>query len=94
VPPPLHLLVALGLLLSLGDAAPALAQPAGPGAPAPAPKPLVLPAATPGGAAAAPQTVVINAGPSMDQLRQEAPGIFQDFARQDDGAWAPEHRKV
>ena len=79
--PPLPLLLALGLLLALIDAAPALAQPAGPGAPAPAPapapRPIVLPAATPGGAAAAPQTVVINAGPSMDQLRQEAPDLFQ-----------------
>jgi thymidylate synthase (FAD) len=27
-------------------------------------------------------------------MRAEAPGIFQDFARQDDGSWAPEHRKV
>jgi thymidylate synthase (FAD) len=24
----------------------------------------------------------------------EAPGLFQDFARADDGAWVPEHRKV
>ncbi len=24
----------------------------------------------------------------------EAPGIFQDFSRQDDGSWVPEHRKV
>jgi thymidylate synthase (FAD) len=24
----------------------------------------------------------------------EAPGLFQDFTRQDDGAWVPEHRKV
>jgi thymidylate synthase (FAD) len=24
----------------------------------------------------------------------EAPGLFQDFRRQDDGAWVPEHRKV
>jgi thymidylate synthase (FAD) len=24
----------------------------------------------------------------------EAPGLFQDFERQDDGAWVPEHRKV
>jgi thymidylate synthase (FAD) len=27
-------------------------------------------------------------------MRAEAPGLFQDFARQDDGAWVPEHRKV
>jgi thymidylate synthase (FAD) len=24
----------------------------------------------------------------------EAPGLFQDFSRQDDGSWVPEHRKV
>ncbi len=24
----------------------------------------------------------------------EAPGLFQDFAREDDGSWIPEHRKV
>jgi hypothetical protein len=24
----------------------------------------------------------------------EAPGLFQDFARQPDGSWVPEHRKV
>ena len=24
----------------------------------------------------------------------EAPGLFQDFSRQDDGTWVPEHRKV
>jgi thymidylate synthase (FAD) len=24
----------------------------------------------------------------------EAPGLFQDFVRQDDGSWVPEHRKV
>jgi len=27
-------------------------------------------------------------------MQVEAPGLFQDFARQDDGAWVPEHRKV
>jgi thymidylate synthase (FAD) len=27
-------------------------------------------------------------------MQAEAPGLFQDFARQDDGAWVPEHRKV
>jgi thymidylate synthase (FAD) len=27
-------------------------------------------------------------------MRDEAPGLFQDFARQDDGAWLPEYRKV
>jgi thymidylate synthase ThyX len=27
-------------------------------------------------------------------LQAEAPGLFQDFARHDDGAWVPEHRKV
>jgi len=27
-------------------------------------------------------------------MQDEAPGLFQDFSRQDDGAWAPEHRKV
>jgi thymidylate synthase (FAD) len=25
---------------------------------------------------------------------EEAPGLFQDFARQPDGSWVPEHRKV
>jgi thymidylate synthase (FAD) len=29
-----------------------------------------------------------------DIMQAEAPGLFQDFARQDDGAWVPEHRKV
>jgi thymidylate synthase (FAD) len=27
-------------------------------------------------------------------MRREAPGLFQDFTRRDDGAWVPEHRKV
>jgi thymidylate synthase (FAD) len=27
-------------------------------------------------------------------MRAEAPGLFQDFVRQDDGSWVPEHRKV
>ena len=27
-------------------------------------------------------------------MHAEAPGLFQDFARQDDGSWVPEHRKV
>ncbi len=27
-------------------------------------------------------------------MQVEAPGLFQDFARQDDGAWVPEFRKV
>jgi thymidylate synthase ThyX len=27
-------------------------------------------------------------------MQSEAPGLFQDFARQDDGSWVPEHRKV
>jgi thymidylate synthase (FAD) len=27
-------------------------------------------------------------------MREEAPGLFQDFTRQDDGSWVPEHRKV
>jgi thymidylate synthase (FAD) len=27
-------------------------------------------------------------------MREEAPGLFQDFVRQDDGSWLPEHRKV
>ena len=27
-------------------------------------------------------------------MQAEAPGLFQDFAQQDDGSWAPEHRKV
>jgi thymidylate synthase (FAD) len=27
-------------------------------------------------------------------MQVEAPGLFQDFARQDDGSWAPEHHKV
>jgi thymidylate synthase (FAD) len=27
-------------------------------------------------------------------MRTEAPGLFQDFARQDDGSWVPEYRKV
>lgn len=32
---------------------------------------------------------------SVAQIMQaEAPGLFQDFVRQDDGSWVPEHRKV
>jgi thymidylate synthase (FAD) len=27
-------------------------------------------------------------------MQVEAPGLFQDFVRQDDGSWVPEHRKV
>jgi len=27
-------------------------------------------------------------------MQSEAPGLFQDFERQDDGSWVPEHRKV
>jgi thymidylate synthase (FAD) len=27
-------------------------------------------------------------------MRAEAPGLFQDFERHDDGSWVPEHRKV
>ncbi len=27
-------------------------------------------------------------------MQAEAPGLFQDFTRQDDGCWVPEHRKV
>lgn len=27
-------------------------------------------------------------------MQAEAPNLFQDFARQDDGSWTPEHRKV
>jgi hypothetical protein len=27
-------------------------------------------------------------------MQSEAPNLFQDFARQDDGSWVPEHRKV
>jgi thymidylate synthase (FAD) len=27
-------------------------------------------------------------------MQTEAPGLFQDFTRQEDGAWVPEHRKV
>ena len=27
-------------------------------------------------------------------MQAEAPGLFQDFARQDDGSWVPEYRKV
>jgi thymidylate synthase (FAD) len=27
-------------------------------------------------------------------MQQEAPGLFQDFARADDGSWAPEYHKV
>lgn len=27
-------------------------------------------------------------------MSEEAPGLFQDFARSDDGSWVPQHRKV
>jgi thymidylate synthase (FAD) len=29
-----------------------------------------------------------------ETMLSEAPGLFQDFARQEDGSWVPEHRKV
>jgi hypothetical protein len=29
-----------------------------------------------------------------DIMCQEAPGLFQDFARSEDGSWIPQHRKV
>jgi thymidylate synthase (FAD) len=29
-----------------------------------------------------------------EMMCREAPELFQDFARQDDGSWVPEHRKV
>jgi len=27
-------------------------------------------------------------------MQAEAPGLFQDFTRGEDGSWVPEHRKV
>jgi len=27
-------------------------------------------------------------------MQREAPGLFQDFVRHEDGSWVPEHRKV
>ena len=27
-------------------------------------------------------------------MLREAPGLFQDFSRAEDGSWAPEHHKV
>jgi thymidylate synthase (FAD) len=27
-------------------------------------------------------------------MQAEAPSLFQDFSRQDDGSWVPEHHKV
>jgi thymidylate synthase (FAD) len=33
-------------------------------------------------------------GRIAELMRREAPGLFQDFHREDDGAWVPEHRKV
>jgi thymidylate synthase (FAD) len=27
-------------------------------------------------------------------MQDEAPGLFQDFSRQDDGSWVPAYRKV
>jgi hypothetical protein len=27
-------------------------------------------------------------------MQAEAPGVFQDFGRADDGSWIPEYRKV
>jgi thymidylate synthase (FAD) len=27
-------------------------------------------------------------------MQAEAPGLFQDFTRHDNGSWVPEHRKV
>jgi thymidylate synthase (FAD) len=27
-------------------------------------------------------------------MQAEAPGLFQDFVRKDDGSWVPEHHKV
>ena len=28
------------------------------------------------------------------RMLEEAPGLFQDFRRSEDGSWVPEHRKV
>jgi thymidylate synthase (FAD) len=33
-------------------------------------------------------------GMVAEVMLREAPGLFQDFTRTDDGAWIPEHRKV
>ena len=33
-------------------------------------------------------------GMVAEVMVREAPGLFQDFARREDGAWVPEHRKV
>jgi hypothetical protein len=27
-------------------------------------------------------------------MLEEAPGLFQDFVREQDGSWVPEHHKV
>ena len=27
-------------------------------------------------------------------MQEQAPGLFQDFSRRDDGSWVPEHHKV
>ncbi len=33
-------------------------------------------------------------GQVAELMQREAPGLFQDFERLDDGSWVPEHRKV
>lgn len=33
-------------------------------------------------------------GQLAELMQSEAPGLFQDFTRLDDGSWVPEHRKV
>ncbi len=62
------------LALFLGWAAPSLAAPAGPDGATPLPPTLPSVAST---AAPGQQILVVNSGPSIDQLRQETPGLFQ-----------------
>jgi thymidylate synthase (FAD) len=45
-------------------------------------------------AAGAEEELRLVFGQVAELMRAEAPGLFQDFVRADDGAWVPEHRKV
>ncbi|HEY8745833.1 MAG TPA: hypothetical protein VIU62_22325, partial [Chloroflexota bacterium] len=72
--PLLFLVAVLGIVFPH----PVQASSAGPGPAIPVPALPVTPNATAKPATTtAPQTVVINSGPSMDQLKQETPALFQ-----------------
>ena len=65
----------LTIVLFTAPVTPVQASPAGPSLVTPA-QPVVAP--TTPSAAPAQQVVVVNSGPSLDQLKQETPGLFQN----------------